>query len=44
MIDVRGWEYPVFLIAVSLVQSLLGDGRYALSTVIQQRKPQGAYA
>jgi putative oxidoreductase len=28
-----GWEYPVFLIAVSLVQSLLGDGAYALSRV-----------
>jgi putative oxidoreductase len=28
-----GWEYPVFLIAVSLAQSLLGDGAYALSRV-----------
>jgi putative oxidoreductase len=26
-----GWEYPVFLIAASLVQPLLGDGRYALA-------------
>jgi putative oxidoreductase len=26
-----GWEYPVFLIAVSLAQSLLGDGAYALA-------------
>jgi putative oxidoreductase len=26
-----GWEYPVFLIAASLVQALLGDGRYALA-------------
>jgi len=26
-----GWEYPAFLIAVSLVQFLLGDGAYALS-------------
>jgi putative oxidoreductase len=25
-----GWEYPVFLIAASAVQALLGDGRYAL--------------
>jgi len=25
-----GWEYPVFLIAASLVHALLGDGRYAL--------------
>ncbi len=29
-----GWEYPVFLIAVSLVQALLGDGAYALSRVL----------
>ncbi len=26
-----GWEYPIFLIAVSVVQALLGDGRYALA-------------
>ena len=39
-----GWEYPVFLIAVSLVQVLLGDGRFALSTVFATRKPHGAYA
>ena len=25
-----GWEYPIFLIVASLVQALLGDGRYAL--------------
>lgn len=25
-----GWEYPVFLIAASLVHTLLGDGPYAL--------------
>jgi putative oxidoreductase len=39
-----GWEYPVFLIAVSLVQFLLGDGAYAFSKVLNPRKPQGAYA
>ncbi len=39
-----GWEYPVFLIAVSLVQALLGDGAYALSRVFTTRKLQGAYA
>jgi putative oxidoreductase len=39
-----GWDYPVFLIAVSLVQSLLGDGAYAFSKVFNPRKPQGAYA
>lgn len=25
-----GWEYPIFLIAMSLVQALLGDGAYAV--------------
>lgn len=25
-----GWEYPVFLIAASLVAALLGDGKYAV--------------
>lgn len=25
-----GWEYPLFLIAASVVHALLGDGRYAL--------------
>jgi putative oxidoreductase len=39
-----GWEYPVFLIAVSLVQALLGDGAYALSRFFNPRKLQGAYA
>jgi putative oxidoreductase len=39
-----GWEYPVFLIAASVVAALLGDGRYALSTLFNTRKPQGAYA
>ena len=29
-----GWEYPLFLIAASLVQALLGDGRYALGSRI----------
>ncbi len=26
-----GWEYPVFLLAMSIVQFLLGDGAFALS-------------
>jgi putative oxidoreductase len=39
-----GWEYPLFLIAASLVQSLLGDGRYALGNVVRERNLQGAYA
>src|ERR1044071_892782 len=32
-----GWEYPVFLIAASLAQALLGDGRFALAN--RQRAP-----
>jgi putative oxidoreductase len=28
-----GWEYPVFLIVASVVQALLGDGRYAFTSV-----------
>lgn len=34
-----GWEYPAFLIAMSIVHLLLGDGRYALhprSTQVDQ--------
>jgi len=27
-----GWEYPVFLAVAALVQALLGDGAYALSS------------
>ena len=40
-----GWEYPVFLIAASLVLALLGDGRFALTNLISRRnaQPQGAY-
>jgi putative oxidoreductase len=26
-----GWEYPLYLIVLSVVQALLGDGAYALS-------------
>jgi putative oxidoreductase len=32
-----GWEYPAFLVVVSLVQFLLGDGPYALAP----SKPMG---
>ena len=32
-----GWEYPVFLVAVSLVQALLGDGHYALANRLHRR-------
>ena len=37
-----GWEYPVFLIAASVVAALLGDGRYAVSNLFNTRKLQGA--
>jgi putative oxidoreductase len=36
-----GWEYPVFLIAASLVQALLGDGKLRL---FQVRNLQGESA
>lgn len=40
-----GWEYPLFLIVVSFVAALLGDGKYALANVIRNRNIQiGAYA
>jgi putative oxidoreductase len=35
-----GWEYPAFLIVVSVVQFLLGDGAYALAPA----KPVGLEA
>jgi len=38
-----GWEYPVFLVAVSAAVALLGDGAYALKTLFT-RAPQGATA
>ena len=28
-----GWEYPVFLIAMSIVHALLGDGAYAVKSI-----------
>jgi putative oxidoreductase len=27
-----GWEYPAFLVVASLVQALLGDGKYSLTS------------
>jgi putative oxidoreductase len=39
-----GWEYPLFLIAASLVQALLGNGRYALGNVVRVPNLQGAIA
>ncbi len=34
-----GWEYPLFLTVAAVVQSLLGDGAYALSNLRGQRRP-----
>lgn len=39
-----GWEYPVFLILVSFVQALLGDGRFALADRFRTSQLQGATA
>jgi putative oxidoreductase len=40
-----GWEYPLFLVVVSFVAALLGDGKYALGNVLRTRPTQlGAYA
>lgn len=40
-----GWEYPLFLIVVSFVVALLGDGKYALGNLLRGRNIQlGAYA
>ena len=40
-----GWEYPLFLIAVSFAAALLGDGKYALANVLRGRNIHlGAYA
>ena len=33
-----GWEYPVFLIVVSVVVALLGEGRYALASRVAAPK------
>jgi putative oxidoreductase len=40
-----GWEYPLFLIVVSIAAALLGDGKYALGNLIRNRRiHMGAYA
>lgn len=39
-----GWEYPAFLAAAALAQALLGDGKYALSGLFNQRSTQGEFA
>ena len=39
-----GWEYPLFLIVVSLVQTLIGDGAYALRPTPELRALQARTA
>ena len=39
-----GWEYPAFLTVAAAVLALLGDGRFAVSTLFNTCKLEGAYA
>ena len=39
-----GWEYPLFLIVISLVQALIGDGAYALQPTPALRTLQARVA
>ncbi len=39
-----GWEYPAFLAVAAVVQALLGDGKFAVSSLIPNRKLPGAIA
>ena len=39
-----GGEYPAFLALAALAQALLGDGKFALASVLFNRKTEGAYA
>ena len=39
-----GWEYPAFLVVTAVSQALLGDGKFALSSLIANRKFLGAFA
>ena len=39
-----GWEYPLFLIAVSLASALLGNGAYAIDDVLNRGGKQPARA
>lgn len=39
-----GWEYPAFLIAASLAQTLLGDGAFALGNVLAGKRRQSTPA
>jgi len=39
-----GWEYPAFLAVAAIVQALLGDGKFAVSSMIPNRKSLEALA
>ena len=39
-----GWEYPAFLAAAALAQTLLGDGKFAVTRLIDNRNLQGEFA
>jgi putative oxidoreductase len=39
-----GWEYPAFLALAAAALALLGDGKYALSSLFTARELEGAYA
>jgi putative oxidoreductase len=39
-----GWEYPAFLAIAAAVQVLLGDGRFAATSLIPARKLQPAFS
>jgi len=39
-----GWEYPAFLTIAAIVQSLLGDGAFALRPSVRSVTPRAAYA
>ena len=35
-----GWEYPLYLIVLSIAQALLGDGAYSLGSRLASSRPQ----
>jgi len=39
-----GWEYPAFLVIAATAQALLGDGKFAVSSLIPNRNALGAIA
>jgi putative oxidoreductase len=39
-----GWEYPAFLAIAAIAQALLGDGKFAASSLVPNRKILGAPA